>query len=81
MSETNIRLLEDRIGKVLERLREISAERARLERELNDTKGRLEAAEKMGSRRPSHSGKEDPQPKAREIRRLLRESIEELRGA
>ena len=80
MSETNIRLLEDRIGKVIARLRDLSAERGRFERELSDTKSRLNAVEKTRLGRPGDSDREDLAPRVRDIRRLLRESIEELRG-
>ena len=81
MSQTTIRLLEDRIGKVVKRLQELSTERKRLERELNDFKARLASLESAGAKRLRGSEKDSIQKRAKEMRRQLRASIDELRGA
>ncbi len=79
--EANIKLLEDRVQRVIRRLRDLSAERARLERENQELKGRL--AEVEGKRQKRESGAAGPAwpISPGKVAAALREVIQELRGA
>jgi hypothetical protein len=75
MNERNIRLLEDRVTRAVERLRELTAERTRLDREVKELKGRLAAVE----RELTAARAAAPAVDWKEFTGTIRAAVEELR--
>ncbi len=74
MSDATLRLLEDRVVRLVERLRETSADRRRVEAELEETRLRLAELESREAGR-----REESADRIRGIAGALRQSIRELR--
>jgi len=73
----NIRLLEDRVSKVVDRLRSLQAERDGLAEEVRTLQERLELLEIRNSERPEADV--DPQRERAEIVAALRQAVGALR--
>lgn len=77
----NIKLLEDRVRRVAERLRESSAERKRLEKKVQTLQTRLESLEaKRSADETPGAGSNGWQEQREAIVAALRETIAELRA-
>jgi hypothetical protein len=80
--DSNIKLLEERVFQLVGRLRELSAERKRLEEELGSLRHRLESVEQGGPAGPDPKS-EDKVWRSRRAEAIsaIRETLAELRGA
>ncbi len=75
MSESTIRLLEDRVQQAIGRLKELAAERGRIERELEDARRRMDVLEVERAER-----EEAWAAKVARLAQDLKEAIGELRA-
>jgi regulator of replication initiation timing len=74
MSERTIRLLEDRVSRVTLRIRELIAEKARLDEEIESLRDRLEALEREEKTRGADAALDWAQ-----VAGTLRAAVDELR--
>ena len=78
--EVNIRLLEERVKKAAGRLRELSAERKKLEIELNSLREQLESAAHGGTAGTAED-QADWRARRTDAVAAIRQTLAELRGA
>lgn len=79
--ESNIKLLEERVFRLVDRLRELSAERKGLEEELRVLRERLENPEQVGPADSDPKQEEAWRARRAEAISVIRETLAELRGA